>query len=320
MAAGTSPSVNGNDVVAVAINLLAPNNDLVAGQIPGPTGDDFVDAATYTQLAMMPGTSPSINDKNDIAFQASNGNLYLAYDEGGSGGDTGAKMMPGTSPSIDDQDDIAFQGSNGNLWIWIAPASGVASGAHDLGLGMKAGTSPSISMDPGLVGAARPQTSQIAGPGNNRLNGGSRNDLIYGGRGNDRLHGGPGNDRLYGGPGNDRIVRGRGYDQIYGGPGNDVLSGGPGNDRIYGETGNDRIVDHRGATTVVPGPGTNRVDVADGPSDDRVVCAPGSSNHIVADRGDRIARSCRERRRPFSEAAGRVHSGGSTSPRMPASK
>src|SRR6185312_3390131 len=123
-----------------------------------------------------PGTSPSINDNNDVAYQGSNGDLWVICC--GGGGDTGAKMMPGTSPSIDDQDDIAFQGSNGNLWIWIAPAAGVASGAHDLGLGMKAGTSPSISRDPGLVGGARPQTSQIGGPGSNRLNGGRGNDLI----------------------------------------------------------------------------------------------------------------------------------------------
>jgi hypothetical protein len=44
---------------------------------------------------------------------------------------------------------------------------------------------------------------------------------------------------------------------------------------------------------VFPGSGTNRVDVADGHGHDRVVCRPGSINHIVADRGDQISRSCR---------------------------
>ena len=48
--------------------------------------------------------------------------------------------------------------------------------------------------------------------------------------------------------------------------------------------------------TVFPGPGTNRVDVADRRGDDRVVCAPSSTNHIVADRHDRIAHSCRGKR------------------------
>jgi hypothetical protein len=181
-------------------------------------------------------------------------------------------------------------------------------------------TSPGIGLHPGGLGAARPQTSQIGGSGDDRLIGRSRNDLIYGGRGNDlirgargndqlyggpgndriyggpgddRIYGGPGNDRISGGPGNDRIYGGPGNDRIYGGPGNDRIYGGPGNDRIYGGPGNDRIVDHRGATTVFPGPGTNRVDVADRHGGDRVVCAPRSTNHIVANRSDRISRRCR---------------------------
>jgi Ca2+-binding RTX toxin-like protein len=218
MGAGTSPSI--------------------AGSINGPYGAfqatnlelwTFITAigGMDTGFASMAGTSPSINDNNDVAFQANTGDLYIVYNLGkGGGGDSGVKMMAGTSPSIDDEDDIAVQGSNGDLWIWIAPATGVASGGHDLGLGMKAGTSPSISMDPGLAGAGRPQTSHIGGPGNDRLNGGSRNDLIYGGRGNDLIRGGPGNDALYGGPGNDALYGGPGNDQIYGGPGNDLIYGG----------------------------------------------------------------------------------------------
>ena len=290
MAVGTSPSVNANDVVAVQ-DIAFFCGCLEFGQMA--TGeDDF--SPTETMLEMMPGTSPSINDNNDVAFQANTGDLWVICC--GGEGDTGVKMMPGTSPSIDDHDDIVVQGSNGDLWIWIAPAAGVASGGHDLGMGMKAGTSPSVSLDPGSVGGARPQTSRIGGPGNDRLNGGFRNDLIYGARGNDLIRGARGNDQLYGGPGNDRIYGGPGNDQIYGGPGNDRIYGGPGNDHIYGETGNDRIVDHHGATTVFPGPGTNRVDVADDRGGDRVMCAPGSTNHVVADRGDRIARSCRGQR------------------------
>jgi RTX calcium-binding nonapeptide repeat (4 copies) len=162
--------------------------------------------------------------------------------------------------------EIAFQADTGDLWTWT-----IGDPGSDTGLGMMAGTSPSISQDPG-VGASRPPTK--GGTGNDRLNGSSRSDLIFGGRGNDRIFGGRGNDRLYGGPGNDRIY------------------GGPGNDHIHAGAGNDQIVDHRGATTVFPGTGTNWVDVADRRGDDRVVCAPGSTNHIVADRGDRMTRSC----------------------------
>jgi hemolysin type calcium-binding protein len=285
--AGTSPSVNANNTVAYEDSFT---QDLWAGNPAGNENANNVisdSGVAMSSSSHTEGSSPSINDNDDIAFQASNGDLYVLYKFHGTGfggggaaggGDTGAKMMPGTSPSIDDNDDVAFQGSNGNLWIWIAPASGVASGAHDLGMGMKGGTSPAIGRDPGGLGGARPQTSKIGGPGNDRLNGRSQNDLIYGGRGNDLIRGARGEDQLYGGPGSDRIY------------------GGPENDRIYGGPGNDRIVDHRGATTVFPGSGTNRVDVADRRSDDRVVCAPGSTNHIVADQRDRIARSCRGKR------------------------
>ncbi len=131
------------------------------------------------------------------------------------------------------------------------------------------------------------------GPGNDRLRGGRGNDRIYGGGGNDIIRGGAGNDVLDGGPGRDTIYGGRGEDLIWGGPGNDTIYGGRGYDLIYGGPGNDRIVDHRGPATVFPGLGTNQVNVTDGQADDRVVCRPGSINHIVADRGDQITPSCR---------------------------
>ena len=130
------------------------------------------------------------------------------------------------------------------------------------------------------------------GRGNNVLRGGAGNYIIYGGRGNDRIYAGSGNDLIYGGPGNDVIYGGRGKDRIYGGPGNDVIDSGPGHNVIYGGGGNDRIFGVGRATTVFPGSGTNWVDVADGGRGGRVVCAAGSINHISADRGDRIARSC----------------------------
>ena len=117
------------------------------------------------------------------------------------------------------------------------------------------------------------------------IDGGAGPDLIHGGPGAEVIDGGPGNDLIYGGPGNDVINGGPGNDLIYGGPGNDVINGGPGNDVIYGNK--------RGHTTAFPGSGTNQVNVANGHGGDRVMCAPGSVNHITADRGDRIAPSCR---------------------------
>lgn len=60
-----------------------------------------------------------------------------------------------------------------------------------------------------------------------------------------------------------------------------------------GGTGSNRIIDRQGATVVVAGPGKNLIDVADGGSD-RVLCAAGSVNRIVLDRGDQLARRCQE--------------------------
>jgi Ca2+-binding RTX toxin-like protein len=306
MAPGTSPSLAGAEIAYVGTDnqvwvgedrfastgfytdsspAINATGDIAMQDSGGDLWTGNANTLHDTGLAISNSSGPSINDNGDVAFDGSNGDLWVMCC--GGDGDTGAEMMPGTDPSIDDQDDVAFQGSNGDLWIWIAPASGVASGAHDLGLGVMAGTSPSISLDPGLIGAARPRTSRIAGAGNNRLHGGPRNDLIYGGRGNDRVSGARGNDQLYGGPGND---------QLY---------GGAGNDRIYGGPGNDRTVDLGGATTVFPGSGANWVDVADRHSDDRVACAPGSTNHIVADRHDRIAFTCRGKRSTIRYVPGR---------------
>ena len=152
----------------------------------------------------------------EVAFQGSNGDLWITGSHGT--GDAHLKMMPGTSPSIDDGGEVALQGKNGDLWIWK-----LGSSAVDLGLGMMAGTSPSISRDPGSI----PVNVIAGGPGNDRLNGTVRDDLMFGGRGNDVIHGRAGNEVIYGGPGNDRI------------------DGGPGNDRIDGGPGNDRIVDHQ---------------------------------------------------------------------------
>jgi hypothetical protein len=96
---------------------------------------------------------------------------------------------------------------------------------------------------------------------------------IFGAAGPDLIHGGPGRDRLYGG---------RGDDLIYGGGGRDRLRGGP---------GRDRLIDGRGATTV-RGTGSDRIDVADGRGDDRVLCAGGPIRRIELDRDDRIGPGC----------------------------
>jgi Ca2+-binding RTX toxin-like protein len=134
-------------------------------------------------------------------------------------------------------------------------------------------------------GAGHDELGALAATGA-RISGGGGDDLIHGGGRNQLLVGGPGRDFIVGGANNDRILGGRGDDRLVGGGGADRLDGGP---------GNDRLIDKGGATVVVTGSGTNSVDVADGEVNDRVLCSPGSTNHISADRGDRIDSSCRNR-------------------------
>lgn len=80
---------------------------------------------------------------------------------------------------------------------------------------------------------------------------------------------------------------------IQGGAGNDLIHGGPGHDIIYGGSGNDLIIDSKGTATIRTGTGKNEVKVTGHPGRDQVLCAPGSVDHIFANRGDYIAPPCR---------------------------
>ena len=80
---------------------------------------------------------------------------------------------------------------------------------------------------------------------------------------------------------------------IEGGAGNDLIHGGPGHDIIYGGSGNDLIIDTKGPATIRTGTGKNEVKVTGHPGRDQVLCAPGSVDHIFADRGDYVAPPCR---------------------------
>jgi Ca2+-binding RTX toxin-like protein len=265
------PAAQAHYLIAYQAKTDGPNNLF--------TYDPTVNSATDVEAGMAPGTSPSINNGivPQIAFQANTGNLDITGT-----GDTGLAMAAGTSPSIDAAGNVAFQGSNGNLWTY----AGNGNGTTDTGAAMMAGTSPSIQ--PGLGFTAPPPPTSVirGGPDDDRLDSGAGSDLIRGGAGNDVAHGGPGRDVTQGGPGKDRI---------YGGRGSDLLHGNRGDDVLYGGLGKDRIVDHRGATTAYAGSGNNLVDVADGRGDDLVVCTPGTITDLLADRRDRLARSCHER-------------------------
>lgn len=101
---------------------------------------------------------------------------------------------------------------------------------------------------------------------------------LTGTRRNDRLRGSARNETILALSGNDRANAKRGRDCVFGGEGRDVLIGGPQSDYIDGGAGNDLIL------------------AADG-SRDTIVCAGGKRDRVVADRIDRVARSCERVRR-----------------------
>jgi Ca2+-binding RTX toxin-like protein len=348
MMAGTSPSIGHETANTGTLdNYVAfqPNtSDLWNLTFPTDTGG-----------VMAAGTSPSINDSGNVAFQGSNGSLWLQTrdDEGHAKvQDQNAGMAAGTSPStglrtspsINDYGVIAFHANNGHLWV-------TSDNPSDTGQIMAPYTSPSIDAygnvafqgsngnlwiwdgsgggptDTGVAMKAGTSPSIQPGlkfaappPPTSVTRGGPENDRLNGGSGHNLIRGGHGNDLIRGRAGKDRSYGGPGNDRSYGGRGNDLLYGGRGNDRIYGGPGKDRIVDHRGATTAFAGSGNNLIDVDDGRGDDRVVCAPGTITDFFADPRDRIARSCLERLAGRYEIPGRVRSGWSTLPRRLASK
>jgi hypothetical protein len=137
-----------------------------------------------------------------------------------------------------------------------------------------------------------PRQRIVGGNGHDQLGARGAGGRVHGGHGRDLIHGFGGHDRLHGGHGHDLIHGGRGHDRLRGGHGHDLIRGGPGHDRLHGGHGDDRFVDRQGDTVVITGPGTHHIDLADSGSD-RVHCAPGSTNNIVVDRGDRLHPRCR---------------------------
>lgn len=124
----------------------------------------------------------------------------------------------------------------------------------------------------------------------------------------DLFVGGPESNTLHGHGGHDVIRGGGGHDVIYGGGGGDAIKGGPGEDVLNGGAGADRIDDVSGPTVVRTGanagPARDRVDVADGRGDDRVICETPRST-VIADPGDKVGSGCGQviRARPGSSRA-----------------
>ncbi|HUN32825.1 MAG TPA: CHAP domain-containing protein [Trebonia sp.] len=104
-------------------------------------------ATVNTQDGMAPATSPAIAAQlgggYDAVFQASGGQLWDWNYPSGHSSDTGFGMAPATSPAITALPggswEAAFQASGGTMW------TATPSGGQDTWLGMKAGTSPTIT-------------------------------------------------------------------------------------------------------------------------------------------------------------------------------
>jgi hypothetical protein len=119
---------------------------------------------------------------------------------------------------------------------------------------------------------------------------GAHDDLI-GGRSKDVLAALGPFDRLYGGAGDDELLAyGRG-DRVYGGNGfNELVAAGRG-DLLDGTHGNDTLISDFGGTTVMAGR-IARIDVDNGRGNDTVICPRVNRDIVIADRGDRVSRSC----------------------------
>jgi hypothetical protein len=159
-----------------------------------------------------------------------------------------------------------------------------------------------LQRDPGAAVGGKTQVATAAGavlrgkPGKinfmmalgdrQRLFGSNVHDELGAYHGTDgvRIHSRGGHDLIHGMRGDQLLDGGRGHDTIY---------GGGGDDRITGGAGDDRIIDKQGRSIIVTGTGRDRVHVADGDADDRVICSPGAIDRVAAEPGDELHPRCR---------------------------
>jgi Ca2+-binding RTX toxin-like protein len=159
-----APCVWGRAAVALVVALAAVCTMVPAAQAQqvltafhGSNGNLWTfdpwnpDGGRDLSAGMAKGTSPSINNWGEIAFQADTGSLWTNRD-----GALNLGMMAGTSPSIDNLccalsgngGEIVFQANTGELW----EVGGGEACNCSWKLGMMAGTSPSIDPEGSVAG------------------------------------------------------------------------------------------------------------------------------------------------------------------------
>jgi hypothetical protein len=160
---------------------------------------------------------------------------------------------------------------------------------------------PVVSQNDVFTGLAGQPNVFRAGPGDDRLTGGSRADLLCGEAGDDHVDGLAGADQLYGdfcpgvtlaraaqaGQGDDVVNGSTGNDRLVGGAGRDRLSGGAGKDRLTGGAGNDTLTGGAGSNRYEGGAGNDKVSAVNR-TRDRVDCGAGRRDSAKVDRVDRV--------------------------------
>jgi Ca2+-binding RTX toxin-like protein len=143
----------------------------------------------------------------------------------------------------------------------VGPDSGF--GQRDLPGGFGHGTGAAADLGQGndrYMGGASAFNLVLAGPGNDRLNGGRFRDSLQSGSGDDTAAGGAGRDILLGNGGNDKLNGGADDDLLSGNSGDDLLIGGAGADLLGGGIGMDRLFGGPGPDQLIGGPGKDRLN------------------------------------------------------------
>jgi hypothetical protein len=99
-----------------------------------------------------------------------------------------------------------------------------------------------------------------------------------------------GADGFLGLDGKDTLQGADGSDALCGGNGGDTLSGGPASDFLLGQSGNDTLTGGKGGDHFSGGDGGDTINARDNQSD-TIACGAGT-DHVFADRSDKVARDC----------------------------
>ena len=255
--------------------------DYVAGAPFQDSQDNLEEGSSFVFLSRVPGAAGPPSTGGPAPFAGCptlTANVIRGSAAGGriTGTVRGDRIFGGTGNDVVD-------GLAGDDCIDLGP--GTDSGQGGLGNDLMLGGLGDDRM------AGSSGNDRIRGGGSSdRINGGFGNDVLHGQAGRDRVNGSRGRDRINGGSSSDVISAGSSADRVAGDQGHDRINGNSGNDFIRGNSGNDRLAGSTGRDRIAGDSGNDRVNSRDGRRD-QVSCGRGRDT-VVADRFDRISRSC----------------------------